>query len=152
MIVGTFDAKGWPFVRAIVSIPRFRIKGAVQFLLDTGADSTCLHLKDATNLHIPRQLLRDPDSIGGIGGSADYYHEEADIFFLDSDPANENRVVGYRVSLGITVCSETDGIPALLGRDVFNNWGIEYDYSAGHLRCYVRKSRYTMRQSVRTSS
>ena len=66
------------------------------FLLDTGADSTCLHSKDSTNLQIPRERLGNLREVGGIGGGAEYFNEDATLYFSDDD-----RIVGYDISIGI---------------------------------------------------
>ena len=80
------------------------------FLLDTGADSTCLHSKDSTNLEIPRERLGNLAEVGGIGGGAEYFNEDATLYFSDDD-----RIVGYDIAIGIA-SSATGGLPALLGR------------------------------------
>lgn len=137
MIRGRFDIHGRPLIRGIVFIPRFDIRQPVSFLLDTGADSTCLNSKDANNLHIPRSSLRDATHVGGIGGGATYYREPAALYFLDGA-----RIVTYDLILRVA-SSSTGGIPSLLGRDIFDNWRIEYDRSQDNLQCEVRAGRYT---------
>ena len=102
------------------------------FLLDTGADSTCLNTNDALNLQIPSKRLGNLAEVGGIGGGAGYFKEHATIYFPD-----DGRVVGYDISIGIA-SSDTGGLPSLLGRDVFDNWHIEYERRRGVLQCVVR--------------
>ncbi len=46
MIIGGFDEYGRPFIRGRLSIPRLDINSEIDFLLDTGADVTCLHSGD----------------------------------------------------------------------------------------------------------
>ena len=65
--------------------------------------------------------------VGGIGGGAEYFNENATIYFSDDD-----RIVGYDIAIGIT-SSATGGLPALLGRDIFDNWHIEYERRRGML-------------------
>ena len=132
MIVGRFDVRGRPYVAGVVVIPRLNILGVVVFLLDTGADSTCLHTNDALNLQIPIERLGNLAEVGGIGGGARYFKEQATIYFPD-----DGRVVGYNISIGIA-SSDTGGLPSLLGRDVFDNWRIEYERRRGMLQCVVR--------------
>ena len=132
MIVGEFGVRGRPYVPGVVVIPRLNISGSVVFLLDTGADSTCLHVSDATSLEIPFERLGNLAEVGGIGGGAEYFKEDATVYFSDDD-----RVVGYDVSIGIA-SSPADGLPSLLGRDIFDNWRIEYERRRGVLQCVVR--------------
>ena len=91
-----------------------------------------MHSKDSTNLEIPRERLGNLREVGGIGGGAEYFNEDATIYFSDDD-----RVVGYDISIGIA-SSATGGLPALLGRDIFDNWHIEYEQRRGMLQCIVR--------------
>ena len=132
MIVGEFDVRGRPYVPGVVVIPRLNISGSVVFLLDTGADSTCLHTNDATSLEIPLERLGNLTEVGGIGGGAEYFKEDATLYFSDDD-----RIVGYDISIGIA-SSDTGGLPSLLGRDIFDNWRIEYERTRGVLQCIVR--------------
>lgn len=136
MIRGRFDIHGRPLIRGVVFIPRFDIRQPVSFLLDTGADYTCLNSKDSNNLHIPTRSLRDTTNVGGIGGNAAYFRETASLYFMD-----EARIVAYDLTLRIA-SSSTGGIPSLLGRDIFDSWRIEYDRTFDNLRCEVRTGRY----------
>ena len=132
MIVGEFDARGRPYVQGVVELRRLNVSGSVVFLLDTGADSTCLNTNDALNLQIPSERLGNLAEVGGIGGGAGYFKEPATIYFPD-----DGRAVGYDISIGIA-SSDTGGLPSLLGRDVFDNWRIEYERRLGVLQCVVR--------------
>ena len=132
MIVGEFGVRGRPYIPGVVVIPRLNISGSVVFLLDTGADATCLHTNDALNLQIPSERLGNLAQVGGIGGGAEYFKEDATVYFSDDD-----RVVGYDISIGIA-SSLTGGLPSLLGRDIFDNWRIEYERRRGVLQCVVR--------------
>ena len=44
MITGNFDINRRPYIRGIVSLPRFAIRQPISFLLDTDTDYTCRHL------------------------------------------------------------------------------------------------------------
>ena len=58
MIVGNFGDDGRPAVGARLQLPRFGVSYDVEFLVDTGADVTCLHPKDATRAGVPFDRLR----------------------------------------------------------------------------------------------
>ena len=137
MIRGRFDVNGRPRIRAMVSIPRFDIRQPVSSLLDTGPDYTCLNSMDRRNFNMSVGDLRDVERVLGVGGGVAYCREPAALYFQDGP-----RVVAYDLLLRIAL-SSTGGIPSLLGRNVFDNWRIEYDRSLGNLHCEVRSGRYT---------
>ena len=73
MIQAYFDQRGRPFIEGRLVIERLEIDGRVQFLVDTGADSTVLHPTDGERLNCRFDLLGSPRSVGGVGGQQDYY-------------------------------------------------------------------------------
>ena len=120
MIFGWFSFGGYPYVRARVTIPRLGIQSEVEFLVDTGADHTCVNHRDAAYLRLfPDVLLESARTHAtGIGGSSRYFVEDARLEFLDTD---EERPREYPVSLRIADLSDTPmPIPSLLGRDILN--------------------------------
>ena len=62
MIIGFFSAIGRPYILGTVTLPRFDVSTDVYFLLDTGADSSCLHLEDTRNLSVPESSLSNGES------------------------------------------------------------------------------------------
>lgn len=81
-----------PYVRVAVLVPEFGTSiAAIDFLVDTGADTTCVHPLDAIRLGIPVAALMDPnlwpakEPAGGIGGSAVYYVVDALYGFLQDN-------------------------------------------------------------------
>ena len=120
MVIGWFSFTGRPFVRVRVTIPRLGIRRTVEFLVDTGSDSTCVNHRDAAYLRLFPEVLRESEMTyaTGIGGSSRYFVEDARLEFLDTDdePPRE-----YPVSLRIADLSDTPmSIPSLLGRDILN--------------------------------
>ena len=142
MIVGRFDELGYPIVECRIVIQRFRINSPVSFLLDTGASSTCLHPKDATDIGMPFSRLGNSVSYRGIGGSAEYFREQAFLCFVDQ------RIGQYQVYETLLHIAKphpnVDDLPALLGRDVINQWHMQYDPSNAHLQFDVRRADYTI--------
>ena len=134
MIVGYFDSPGRPYAVCRLIIPRFRLGQRVAFLVDTGADGTCLHPRDALNLGVPFSQLGDRRFSRGVGGWSAYFREPAFLSFRDGDLA---RI--YEVGLLIVDPDESgENLHSLLGRYVLNHWHMEYDHSEGWLEFTVR--------------
>ncbi len=140
MIVGRFDKRGRPYVKGIVNFPRFQVSVETLFLLDTGADSTCLHPLDAEKAHVPFSQLRDRQTFRGVGGSSPYFREAAILSFADTP-----QTIFYSVDLLVAEPHERNrGLPSLLGRDVINHWYMEYDPSRSRLEFTVRHADYAL--------
>ena len=134
MILGEFDDRGRPFVKGRLVAPRLGIDESVLFLLDTGADVTCLHPADAMNVGLAFEHLRNRVSYRGVGGTSPYFVEPAILSFTDKRQARL-----YAVQLLIAEPNESNEVlPSLLGRDVINNWRIDYDPMRSRLECRVR--------------
>jgi hypothetical protein len=134
VIVGAFDTRGRSYVRCLVSIPRLGVVGDVTFRIDTGADSTYLHPDDGIDMGIPFERLENPVRSRGIGGTSQYFLEEADLIF-DNDGEPEARQVDLRIA---KPDGANEGLPSLLGLNVINHWYMEYDPVNGRLEFTVR--------------
>ena len=142
MIVGRFDESGNPIVECRIVIQRFRINSPVSFLLDTGAGSTCLHPRDATEIGMPFSQLGDSVRSRGIGGGATYFREPAFLCFAGQRIGQYHI---YETSLHIAERHPNfDDLPSLLGRDVINQWHMQYDPLNAHLQFVVRQADYTI--------
>ncbi len=115
-------------------MPRLNILGPVMFLLDTGADRTCLNGKDTNRLKVPKQSLSNPFHIRGIGGEVNYYDEPTQLFFQSG-----NNIAEYIIDIAIAD-DDTEWQPSLLGRDIFNRWDIRYNYGDNILQCEVHSA------------
>ena len=135
MITGFFSDIGRPFIYGTVTLPRFDVSTDVYFLLDTGADSSCLHLVDTLNLALPESGLGNESSLGGVGGPAIYYREPAVVTFAHGSEGTDE--VSYNINLDLSYSDETIGLPSLLGRDILDDWHIEYSRKRNLLRCTV---------------
>ena len=141
MIVGRFDSLGRPYLSSRLLIPRLQLNQRIEFLLDTGADSTCLHPRDARNATIPFDQLGNTRLSRGVGGQSTYFREPAVLTFQDGE-----LVRIYQVGLLIASPNDSnDALPSLLGRNVINNWLMEYDPSEDRLECTVRRADRTVR-------
>ena len=135
MITGFFSSRGRPYIEGTVTLPRFGVSADVPFLLDTGADSSCLHFRHTRELAVPESSLRNRSSVGGIGGTAAYYREPAIVTFTYGDGRIDE--VSYNIDLDLSYSDETIGLPSLLGRDILDDWHIEYSRKCNLLRCTV---------------
>ena len=140
MIFGAFDEDGRPYIRGQLAIPRLGVKGYVTFLVDTGADSTCIHPEDARRVGIPFERLFDAGVSTGIGGNSVYFREPAVMSFTD-----EKIKRLYAVELLIGEPSDSSNrLPSLLGRNLLNRWRVEYDPTDLSLECIVRSADRTV--------
>ncbi len=114
----------------------------IVFLVDTGADATSIHpgfAKDS--VHIPYDRLGGRRSFTGVGGSSQYFSERALVSFADD---GLERV--YNIDLYIAEPSDANArLPSLLGRDIINNWYMQYDPSNRRLDFSVRYADRTIR-------
>ena len=134
MIHGYFDEYGRPYVEGRLIIERLGIDGQVQFLVDTGADSTALHPWDGQELGCRYDLLVSPRSMGGVGGRQDYYPEDgATIVFYGEGV--EYTFTDIRISIA-RPAPENRSLPSLLGNDVLGLLRMDYHRRAGLLRLY----------------
>lgn len=127
MIVGEFDDDGRPRLTGRLLIARLGIQHEVWFLVDTGADASVVHGDDAGAAGITTAALRNPILHRGVGGRAQYFRESAWLVFHDADGAIS---YWYPVGLAIAPPETRDSarpLPSLLGRDVIDNWIMEYN-------------------------
>jgi len=125
-----------PAVQAYCYIARINHGEWVDFLIDTGAGGTCLHGTYAFDLQ-DRLRSRTLMDYGGIAGvRCRYYHEKAELLFLD----DRGQPVSCPVRLGIQqftpehvndqdILEECLDCPSLLGRDILNNCLFTYNFN-----------------------
>lgn len=141
MIVGRFE-RGRPFLRGDVLIPRFGVQAGVNFLVDTGADVTCLHPGDAIPANIPFDRLENLTANRGIGGQSSYFVEQAILSFRDADG---RPIYLYDIDIRIGKPEEvSDRIPSLLGQDVLKRWRVVHHPPADRLEFQSVDADYTI--------
>lgn len=122
MISGYFTEDGEPYVRCRVHLPRFSLVAEIDFLVDTGSDTTILHTEAGVKLGCPFDELSNPMTVTGAGGSHNYYAEPAVVSFYDGQARHD-----FRIDLHIGKPHPiTDGLDSLLGRDVLNELEMRY--------------------------
>ena len=122
MITGYFAPDRSPYVKARVNLPLLGALGEVDFLVDTGTDTTILHPTDARDLRCPFDELSNPVDVTSAGGLQTYYAETAVVSFYDGEVRYD-----FRINIHIGKPHPvTDGLDSLLGRDVLNEMEMEY--------------------------
>lgn len=146
MIEGYFKPPDYPgppapYVRAVIMLEGLNRPRPVDFLVDTGADSTCLHPRDVLALGVDPGILDFKRVRGsqGIGGSLDYIPHNAVLIFGQS-----NSHTLWRCEIDICdIWSDleneeddedeyeegADWLPSLLGRDFLNLCNIQMNAS-----------------------
>lgn len=121
-----------PYIKAIVEIPRLRVKAPISFLVDTGADHTTVHAADAVTLGISElESGRKGNSRSvGIGGDAEYKPERAILHFKMG-----KTTYVWDAEIRIGPCGEeafelakVEDVPSLLGRDFLSRGRLVADY------------------------
>lgn len=150
MILGLFGPDDSAYIIAEIKVPRLNAEGTFYFEVDTGADGTALHLRDAIQLLSTKamrrggaegwgrirkrfRLLCNPSSIGGVGGEATYFSEPAQIIFTHTDGAKQ----GFLFDLDIAKPANRGGnrfkqqleLPSLLGMNILSQFRVVMDYS-----------------------
>ncbi len=120
-----------PAVQAYCYIPRINHGEWVDFLVDTGASATCLngiYARDLRNNMRPHTL--SPSH--GIGGSCEYFYEEAILVFRD----DYGQYLSRPLDIGVQQIQQQHlndprslYCPCLLGRDILNSCTLNYDPS-----------------------
>ena len=146
MIIGEFGLMGRPFVEGYLRLPRFDLTTNITFLVDTGADVTCIHPRDGRPAGIPFDLLRRGVTSQGVGGQATYFREPAVVEFVDGDA---RKIHGFETTVNVAKPGERPDDPintiySLLGRDIIDRWHMVYDRAAGRLEFTVNETDFAL--------
>jgi len=122
---------GFPFVPALLILPRLGIAGIIEFLVDTGSDSTVLASQDAVDLgvnlsedFVGRPIRRSV----GIGGEQ-LEHAEAGEIRLREDDAGW---LVLRLVMSVAPAQPANlRVPSLMGQDVLRSFRLTCEASAG---------------------
>ncbi|MCY3690741.1 MAG: aspartyl protease family protein [Chloroflexi bacterium] len=146
MILGEFGAAGCPFLEGSLSLPRFGVTRHINFLVDTGADATCIHPRDGQAAGIPFDLLQGGTTSRGVGGQATYFREPAVLEFVD---AEARKIHSFETTVnvakpGTRASDPINTIYSLLGRDIIDRWHMVYDRTAGRLEFTVKETDFAL--------
>ena len=139
MIRGFFDP--WvgfghaPSVSVLNSLPELPgISAFIQFLIDSGADTSAIHPRDAeralgVNFNVVRTALPDAriERSLGIGGEAEYLVTTAHYAFVHDDGHWEEIAQPIRFARPTTT---NRPIPSIIGWDILENFRLTLDWHA----------------------
>ena len=143
MIGGSFNPAGQPIVSSRLIVPRLGVDDDIDFLVDTGAESTCLHPTDGEYIRFPYDELVVSLDSEGVGGSYPYYREYAFVVFSESD---SSEIHAFDIILAVARPEiptpsnprpVVNRLPSLLGRDVLNRMRMDYDFGGRRLGFYA---------------
>ena len=143
MIQGRFgNTTGRPYVNGRLLLPRLKLSANLSFLVDTGADLSTLMPADGIKMGIDYQTLVDPKDVGGMGGNASCFQEDAVLGFYEP---NRSLIRFYSVTIMIPEVSQPlMRMPSIVGRDILDRWRINYDPSRNSLKFTVRSADHTI--------
>jgi hypothetical protein len=138
-------------MRGRLFFPRLKLDSYIKFLVDTGADATCLHPPDSTNMVVPYGDLEKPQDLEGIGGNAPYSYEPGLLLLAD-----HRLTRGFRIEIAILNIDALDikdeddipQIPSLLGRDILQNGWLRFDPPNGRVEFTVKRADLTSRAGL----
>ena len=136
MIVGYFDPDGSPYITAIIKVPRLNAEGTFHFLADTGADNTSLHLRAAVQLLSTTAMKGSIEKIwgmiGGVGGTATYLQEPAQIIFTHVNGTRQGFLFDLDIvkpaNWGSRRFQQQLELPSLLGMDILSQFRMVVEY------------------------
>jgi hypothetical protein len=125
MIHGRFGELTRPYVSAQVTIAKAERIAKINFLIDTGADTTCLMPSDVFALRLRQPNWGDPVASRGIGGEVAVYENFAALMFLELGVG----LVVHDIPVYVYPNEEPyNEYPSILGRDILDSWRIRYSF------------------------
>jgi len=130
-ILAKYDSWGyrkWAFLRAVVEIKDLKVRGLVDFLIDTGAGQTILSERDAKRLGLAFRHFPHSRPAVGVGGIAKTYRIEKEVTFHF---ATVDGRIYSPVRRGIEVLEEPGRekqLPSLLGLEFLEDLHFKLTY------------------------
>ncbi len=142
MLQGWYEeVTGRPYLKGRLFLPRLQVRQDLDFIVDTGADSTVLMPGDGLSAGLDYSMLRGTTTSLGLGGASESFVEPALLAFLEV----ERSLCVY--SMQLEICrpsSEIMHVPSLLGRDILGRWLMVFDPSNRELTFTVHSADYTL--------
>jgi predicted aspartyl protease len=118
----------WAFLRAVIEIKDLKVRGVVDFLIDTGAGQTILSERDAKRLGLAYQNFPRGEPAVGVGGVANTYkiNKKVTFYFVTVDGG-----IYRAVRRGIEVLEEPGEekqLPSLLGLEFLEDLHFKLTY------------------------
>ena len=130
MIVGGVT-NGRPVITARVLIPRLGLQADVDFLVDTGSQTTLINPSGQRRLGVSalRHFAGRQASVGrGLGGRHSHYSEPCDLYFMADDDNYEH----LRETIRFARPSLSNAnLRSLLGVDLLRNFRFVFEPRAG---------------------
>lgn len=117
-----------PFITARLAIPSQRVNGDVDFLIDTGADSTILAPRDALHLGLNLSLLPQGPQSTGVGGIMTTVSAQATITLDQHSFTTELRILAPGSQRQQAALAR---IPSLFGRDLLAHLALFFEERTG---------------------
>ncbi len=98
---------------------------------------------DALRMNIDYNKLIAPGVVGGLGGNTVCYQEPAVLIF--NEP-NRNLIRYYFIKIMIPALNrDLMRMPPIVGRDILDQWRMNYDPSKNSLSFTVRSANHTVK-------
>ena len=128
-----------PWIDAEIKIPNLSVESSFTLMVDSGSDSTALHVRDSVRILDTRgyRLLRQCKlrNSTGVGGGAPYFEVPAQIIFEHEDGTLEGfdfiLSIAKRARKGSKRLTNQLRLPSILGRDVLCHFHMVMDYPNG---------------------
>ncbi len=132
MLGGFFDSgNGSPYLQGRIILPGLNFIADVDFLVDTGADTTLLAPGDGQRFHADYTALRYSMPSQGTAGISENYVERGFVALRDDrEPIAHVFVLEVHV---LVPNPSLIALPSLIGRDILDRCRMTYDPSVGEL-------------------